>query len=188
MPQAFRARKALVLLSGGIDSMACVAYYKAREFEVSALHLTYGQAAAKREAIAARRVARAFDVPLAVTAVDGLAIGSGKIPGRNALVLTIGLMAFSAECGILSLGIHAGTPYPDCSDLFVSIGQRLIDLYLDGSVQLDAPFLQWSKRDIFDYARDKALPLELTYSCELGIDQPCGRCASCADIEVLNAR
>ncbi|NQU38777.1 MAG: 7-cyano-7-deazaguanine synthase [Lentisphaerae bacterium] len=58
----------LVLLSGGIDSAACLDFYIAREERVRAMFVEYGQLAVTRERNAARRVATHFDIPLYVWA------------------------------------------------------------------------------------------------------------------------
>jgi 7-cyano-7-deazaguanine synthase len=80
--------------------------------------------------------------------------------------------------GVIGIGIHAGTEYPDCSPAFVDAMQRLLDVYSGGEVQLDAPFLSWSKPEIWEYARRLGVPLDATYSCEFG-PRPCGQCLSC---------
>jgi 7-cyano-7-deazaguanine synthase len=108
--------------------------------------------------------------------------------GRNGLFILAALMDMPAPVGIISLGIHAGTPYYDCSPEFMSKMQAIVDGYTRGRVSLAAPFLSWSKWDIYQYSRGNGLPIKLTYSCELGRIQPCGTCRSCADLEVLYAR
>ena len=90
--------------------------------------------------------------------------------------------------GTIVLGIHAGSRYPDCSPAFISVMQSALDLYTRGTVQLLAPFLEWTKRDIVAFAEASGVPVHLTYSCELGRDQPCGACPSCSDVEARVAR
>lgn len=168
--------------------MSCVAYYKERDFTVSALFVDYGQISSGREGAAAQAIAHELNIPLARVSTSGLSIPSGEITGRNALLLTTALMAFPGDCGLISLGIHAGTTYDDCSPSFIDSMQHVFDVYADGRVQADAPFLHLSKDEIYEYAISRRLPLELTYSCELGLTQPCGGCISCRDIEALHAR
>jgi 7-cyano-7-deazaguanine synthase len=168
--------------------MACLKYYRERGHQVSSLFVDYGQPSSAQERAAAAAVSREMRVQFAVTRVCGVQVPAGKIPGRNALLLTVALMRFEGDCGLISIGIHAGTDYEDCSPIFVERMQAIFDLYSDGSVRIDAPFLRWTKRDIFDFAISAGLPVKLTYSCELGSERPCGRCTSCRDIEALNAR
>jgi 7-cyano-7-deazaguanine synthase len=176
----------LVLLSGGLDSTSCLSYYKRRGNRVTALFVDYGHKASKRESAAAHTVAREQGIALASASVDGLRIPGGAIPGRNALLLDVALMSFGRPSGIVALGIHAGTDYPDCSSAFVAKMQAVFDVYTGGRIRIDAPFLKWRKRDIYDFAIAQKLPIGLTYSCETGGKLPCGSCTSCKDIEALH--
>lgn len=179
---------ALVLLSGGIDSSSCIAYYLSEGFRVRALFVDYGQASAKREQQAARLISKHFRVSLNFVKLSGVARkGPGLIIGRNALLLLVAAMASVRSRGFIAIGIHAGTSYSDCSPGFKTKMQAILDLYCNGAVQIGAPFLRWRKRDIWSFAIQQGVPLELTYSCERGKHQPCGRCKSCRDVEVLRA-
>jgi 7-cyano-7-deazaguanine synthase len=86
----------------------------------------------------------------------------------------------------LALGIHAGTPYADCTGEFLESAKRLLSLQMR-PVDVLAPFLDWHKQDIIAYAVKRQLPLNITYSCEEGIVPPCGRCASCVDRRMIDA-
>lgn len=70
--------------------------------------------------------------------------------------------------GLISIGIHSGTNYSDCSELFVDKLQNIFDLYCDGKISIDAPFLEWTKSDIWKFATENDVPIHLTYSCEKG--------------------
>ncbi len=179
---------AVVLLSGGIDSTSCLHFYWSRGFQVEGLFIDYGQPAAIKEAEAAHRVSEFLSLPLRQMRFSGTEIQTlNEIPGRNALFLFAALMSFSASNGIIALGIHAGTSYFDCSQDFTQLAQRLVDGYVNGKIQLGVPFLKWSKLDVWHYLQQIELPTGLTYSCELGLEQPCGKCHSCRDLEVLYA-
>jgi 7-cyano-7-deazaguanine synthase len=183
-----RASKILVLLSGGIDSTACLAYYRSQGFQVEAVFINYGQLAAKKELRAAKSVCLQFRVPLRTVRLMGVTRkGAGLIPGRNAFLLATAALEFKAKKGIIALGIHSGTRYRDCSPHFVRKMQAVLDTYSGGGVQIGAPFLRWSKGDIWAFAKAKNTPLRLTYSCERGLNQPCGSCDSCLDLEALLA-
>ena len=56
----------VVLLSGGIDSAACLDFYRRQHFDVSGFHVKYGQAAAHREEAAARAIADHYQIPLTI--------------------------------------------------------------------------------------------------------------------------
>ncbi len=180
--------KALILLSGGIDSSACTYFYKSQGFLVETLFLNYGQAAEKKEEIAAQRIAETLDVPLSTIKLERRVVKTfkGEIIGRNALFLFAALMEFQNKNGIIGIGIHSDTPYYDCSLEFVKKIQETFDGYTDGCIRIGAPFLDWSKADVWEYFIKSGIPSELTYSCELGLSQPCGKCLSCKDLEALN--
>jgi 7-cyano-7-deazaguanine synthase len=179
---------AVVLLSGGLDSSAALHFALAQRWLVKSLHVDYGHPAAARERKAAKAVASTYAVELSLVDVKGLAIrAGGEISGRNALLAVLGLMTLGSRPGIIVLGLHAGTPYADSMPPFVRLMQTVFDTYRSGEVIALAPFLAWNKRDIWDYARGQGVDTSLTYSCELGLDQPCGQCKSCADLRALDA-
>ena len=181
-------RMATVLLSGGIDSTACVHFCLARGHAVAGMFVDYGQVARRREERAAGAGADAFEVPLRKLRVLGTASkGAGLVQGRNAFLVLCALMEIPKGPQVLAIGIHGGTPYWDCSQGFVTLMQSLLDGYAGGRVQLLAPFVTWTKQEVFLYCREHDLPIELTYSCERGVAQPCGQCSSCRDLEALNA-
>jgi 7-cyano-7-deazaguanine synthase len=170
-----------VLLSGGIDSTACLEYYRQRHARLRALFINYGQPSSRNENRAALRVAKRFDLPLKRINVSGLRIGEGMIVGRNALLLCIALTSQVKRPALVAIGIHAGTLYGDCTPQFLSNMQSVFDLYTDGAVKLDAPFLRWSKREIVSFCEKAAIDLTETYSCESGSSKPCGICLSCRE-------
>ncbi len=178
-----------VLLSGGIDSTACIQFYHSRGFKVSALNINYGQMACKNEITAASKIADYYDIPLKLVTYNGRAfLKTGQIRARNAFFLTAALLEFEGDKGIIAIGVHAGTQYADCSELFINQIQAVFNTYEDGKFRLGAPFLTWDKGQIWEYAKAENIPLDLTYSCELGLKQPCGKCFSCQDLEKLYAR
>jgi 7-cyano-7-deazaguanine synthase len=177
-----------VLFSGGIDSTACIHFYKEQGAEVSAVFIDYGQRAAKRELLSAQRISHYYNVAFERFSWMGKRIDkTGLILGRNLFFLTAVLMEVSFRPRIISMGLHAGTEYVDCSVPFTEKMQAILDDYTNGTIQLGVPFIKWHKIDIWNYCRTHSLPLELTYSCELGLDQPCGKCPSCRDLEAIYA-
>ncbi|MGO9118862.1 MAG: 7-cyano-7-deazaguanine synthase [Desulfomonilaceae bacterium] len=188
MSQSPKSKRAWILLSGGVDSTTCVAFYQEQGFSVRGFFFDYGQAAAPRECKAATAIATYYSVPLVKLSWSGIAQkASGLIQGRNAFLLVGTLLELQDDCGILAIGIHAGSTYPDCGLPFVRRMQAIFDLYTEGRIQIATPFLKWTKADIWTYAKSRNVPLELTYSCERGDDQPCGLCLSCSDLEALYA-
>lgn len=177
----------LILLSGGIDSAACLDFYLGLGRKPCALFVGYGQPAESREEWAARAMANHYEISISCPRWTGTkSRGSGVISGRNAFLVTAALMERPPSVSVIATGIHAGTGYADCSADFVDGMQEVLDIYSEG-VQLAVPFLDWSKAEVFEYCLRRKVPLELTYSCEAGTSPPCGRCLSCMDREALDA-
>lgn len=154
----------LVLLSGGLDSAACIHYYISQGYRVAALFVDYGQPQALPEEKAASDVCGYYQIQLQKLAIDGPTVSDRYVRARNALLLALALMHFNYQTGIVALGIHAGTPYVDCSSEFVVEMGHVFSLYERGAVRIDAPFLNWSKQQIWMYATTNNVPLQLTHS------------------------
>lgn len=179
----------LVLLSGGIDSTACVNFYVEFGRPPCGVFVDYGQPAARDEILAAKAVAKYYAIPLLCLKWKGWTRkAAGLIPARNAFLVSVALMERPRAVSVISIGIHRGSSYEDCSPLFLSEMQHTVDLYERGRVRLAAPFIDFSKQEIYSYCLSKHVPIEVTYSCEAGGDMPCGECLSCKDREALGAR
>jgi len=177
-----------VLLSGGLDSAACVEFYLGRGFHVRAIHVDYGQPAARQEETASRAIARHYHLERLALQLKGTQPkATGLIHGRNAFLLFVALMEFGPSVSLFATGVHTGTSYADCSASFIDSIQTVFDIYTNGISRVAAPFADWTKRDIWQFCIQKHVPVDLTYSCEAGGDVPCGRCLSCKDLEVLRA-
>ena len=57
--------------------------------------------------------------------------------------------------------------------------------HTDGKVVFVAPFLTWSKSEVYEYFLTTGIDVSVTYSCEAGTIPVCGRCASCRDRKAL---
>ena len=177
----------LVLASGGVDSSTLLWLLAEQDLAPSALFVDYGQAAAEAESAAVARVCKAVGAPLRNVGYSGMSFGSGEIRGRNAYLLHTALIEFPASSGVVALGIHAGTGYADCSPEFVDVMQRSYDFHTGGAINIVAPFLNWTKQQVYALAGQLDVPLEQTYSCE-SASRPCGKCRSCLDRGVLAVR
>ncbi len=174
--------ESLVLMSGGMDSAACIHYYLESGFHVQGLFMDYGQLAGKHERQSAAKIAQHYDVLLdEVSLATGKSFGPGEVRGRNAFFIISALMARPSFIGLLALGIHGDTLYYDCGERFAGLMRDLVTDYTDGTVQLDFPFMQTDKRGVHDYCMEHHIPLALTYSCESGTFPPCKDCPSCKD-------
>jgi 7-cyano-7-deazaguanine synthase len=181
------SKEVLILLSGGIDSTACLNFYLSRNVRAQCLIIDYGQPSVQSEFQAASRICTHYRVILQKVVCQGFAKKKdGMIQGRNGFLLYAALMEFRKSSGIIAIGVHAGTPYIDCSAEFIKSVQITFDDYTDGRIKIGAPFLEWTKRDIWMYCSQKRVPTQLTYSCEMG-NKPCGLCLSCRDRKALHA-
>ena len=176
----------LVLMSGGIDSAACAHFFQQRGDCVRGVFVDYGQAAASSERQAVQEVAAHLGIPLStLTFGTDLEYGVGEIVGRNAFLVFASLMGMRPKTGVISLGIHSGTWYYDCGSDFIARVGEVVQSYSGGKLQLYCPFLVEPKSFVYHYARFARIPLDLTYSCELGTVPPCGYCSSCKDRNAL---
>jgi 7-cyano-7-deazaguanine synthase len=201
--------KAIVLLSGGLDSATAAALAIADGYEAIALSFHYGQRH-KRELVAAKQVAEhlgirehfVMDVNLSqwggsaltdesiAMPIDGIqseVIPTTYVPGRNTVFLAIALSLAEAKgAGAIYLGINAVdySGYPDCRPEYLAAYQNLATLSSRAGVegnapQLVAPLVLDSKVDIVRRALKLGVPIALTWSCYQGGEEPCGVCDSC---------
>lgn len=172
--------KVLLLFSGGIDSTACIKYYSELGFNIRCVHIDYGQRPAHIERNRAIQIANLLRVEYEEVDCKGpFEFGEGEIRGRNAFLAMAALMCTDVGSGLLAMGIHGGTTYYDCGEEFAEVLSRMVCGYTGGRISFDAPFLNWDKKMIVEYSRERNLPLNLTYSCEAGKEAQCGKCPSC---------
>lgn len=177
----------MILLSGGVDSTACIHFFLEVGRPLVGLFVDYGQVSASHEFSAATSVAEHYGLPLLSKQWHGAERKQpGLVPARNGFLLTAALMERPASVTQVVLGIHAGSGYPDCDPSFLECMQKVYDLYAGGAVAVVAPFLEWNKGEVYAYAVSNGIPLNLTYSCEAGTEKPCGVCRSCLDRGILN--
>ncbi|MBA7548783.1 7-cyano-7-deazaguanine synthase [subsurface metagenome] len=178
----------IVLLSGGIDSAACVHYYSSQSFRTRGFFVDYGQPPAQREKLSAAQISFYYNIKLDVFQLTPCKFSNGgEIKGRNGLFIFAALLYYPRYSGLIASGIHSGTPYYDCSEVFIRDISKILNGYTNGQVVLDMPFLKWNKQMIYEYCKQNNVPIYMTYSCETNNDKPCGKCLSCLDRKTLNA-
>jgi 7-cyano-7-deazaguanine synthase len=172
-------RRCCILLSGGIDSGLLASMLRRDGHAAQALWVDYGQPAALAERTASQAVAAHYALDWQESAVRGVTVPpEGEVPGRNDLLVAVAQACVPKTS--VAIGVHAGTPYLDCSDEWVRSWQALLDAQYSGVVVLLAPFVGLQKMQVMALARQYRVPLGLTHSCERGND-PCGSCSSCRD-------
>lgn len=202
--------KAVIALSGGMDSAALLGFAKAQGMEVvRALHFQYGSKHNQYEYGAAAAVAQHYGVPLQVVNLgelfgnlgshSNLLLPEGDIPeghyeaetmtqtvvhGRNMVFASIlGACAWANSADIVYLGVHSGDHaiYPDCRPEFVYAMSDAVLYGTDEKVHLDAPFLDWNKTKIIEWGLQADVPFQYTRTCYKDQLISCGKCGSCQE-------
>ena len=201
--------KAVVLLSGGLDSATTAAIAIAEGYQVIALSFRYGQRHEK-ELVAAKKIAEALGIkehfiseidlaqwggssltdqsmPIPQEGLEPDIIPSTYVPGRNTVFMAIALsLAEAKNAQAIYLGINAVdySGYPDCRPEYLAAYQKLANLSSKAGVEgnaprLIAPLVKDSKLDIVRRALELNVPIADTWSCYQGGVIPCGLCDSC---------
>jgi 7-cyano-7-deazaguanine synthase len=201
-------RQAVVLLSGGLDSMVCAGLAREAGFSVVALTIDYSQRH-RVEIEAARRIAheladRHIVLPLDLTAFGGSALTSDiavpksgiaegipvtYVPARNTIFLSLALgLAEASGARDIFIGVNAldYSGYPDCRPEFVRDFERLTNVATKAGVEGDpftvhAPLQQMTKADIAREAQRLGLDVSLSHSCYDPSPEghACGECDAC---------
>lgn len=200
--------RAVVLLSGGLDSATVLAEAVAAGYECHSLAVDYGQRH-RAELQASRRVSRALGAAShRVVSVDLRAIGGSAltddiavpeaettgipatyVPARNTLMLSLALgHAEVIEAFELFVGVNAVdySGYPDCRPQFIAAFEALCQVATRAGVEgaafrVHAPLISLSKAEIIRRGVALGLDYALTVSCYQADEsgQACGRCDSC---------
>jgi len=201
-------KSAVVLLSGGLDSMVCAGIARERGFSVVALTVDYNQRH-RVELDAARTIAgvlaeRHILLPLDLRAFGGSALtsdidvpkeGVGEgipvtyVPARNTIFLSLALgLAEASGARDIFIGVNAldYSGYPDCRPEFIAEYEKVANLATKAGIEGDrftihAPLQDMSKADIAREAQRLGLDAALSHSCydPLPDGRHCGQCDAC---------
>jgi len=202
-------KKAVILLSGGLDSATVVAMAKEQGYTCYSMSFDYGQRH-RSELQAAERVARQLGVVehkvigMSLGGIGGSALTDSSIdvpqspttgipvtyvPARNTVFLALALgWAEVLEAQDIFIGVNAVdySGYPDCRPEFVEAFERVANLAtrmgVEGqSIRIQAPLQMMSKAEIVQAGSRLGVDYALTVSCYLADDdgRACGRCDSC---------
>ncbi len=108
------------------------------------------------------------------------------VPFRNGLFISAAAsIAIAQDCSLLYYGAHrddaAGAAYPDCSEEFQQAMAEAIWQGSGGLLRLEAPFIQDTKAGVVARGLALQVPYQLTWSCYVGQELPCGLCGTCRD-------
>jgi 7-cyano-7-deazaguanine synthase len=201
-------KSAVVLLSGGLDSMVCAGIAREQGYRVIALTVDYNQRhrveVEAARSIAAKLAERHIVLPLDLRAFGGSALtsdiavprhGVGEgipvtyVPARNTIFLSLALgLAEASGARDIFIGVNAldYSGYPDCRPEFIAGFERLSNLATKAGVEGDgfaihAPLQHMTKAEIALEAERLGLDAGLSHSCydPLPDGRHCGRCDAC---------
>jgi len=200
--------KAVVLLSGGLDSAVTLACSVKEGNDTVALSFRYGQRHTK-ELESAKAVAKHYGVEHKIIDIDlsafrsslignsgdikkdrkniGTDIPDTYVPARNMIMMSIATgLCESVDAEMIYIGANSVdySGYPDCRKEFFNAFEETIrkgtKAGADGkAIRIMTPILEMSKSEIVKLGTEMNVPLYMTRSCYSGGEKACGRCDSC---------
>ncbi|RZU40695.1 7-cyano-7-deazaguanine synthase QueC [Edaphobacter modestus] len=206
---AHQRPKAVLCLSGGMDSTVC-ASLATREFDVYALHFSYGQRTEAKELASAKEIARLTgakeflplkmdlfrriggsaltDETIAVPDAPaeeaiGAEIPVTYVPFRNAHFLSAAV-SWAEVVGAKKIFIGAveqdSSGYPDCRPSYYEAFNELIRQGTkEGDIRVETPLISMRKSEIVRLGVELGAPFHVSWSCYSGEREACGVCESC---------
>ncbi len=201
--------KAIVLISGGMDSLLSTAIAKRDGYELAALHLNYGQRTERKELECFEKITAHYGIKekLVVDVTHLSRIGGSSltdkaievskanihskdiptsyVPFRNANILSIAV-SWAEVIGANRIFIGAveedSSGYPDCRKEFYAAFNQMIKLGTKPTtdIQIITPVIEMKKSAIVKLGLELNAPFELSWSCYQENDVACGVCDSCA--------
>lgn len=202
--------KAIVLVSGGMDSLVCAGLAVKEASEIYFLHMNYGQKTSSRERKSFDQIADYYSIPLEHRKVidmaflkqiggssltddsitiknyqgDSLEIPDSYVPFRNSIILSLAVSwaeVVGAERLYIGANYEDSPGYPDCRPAYYAAFNQLIKEGTKvGNIQILTPVISMKKKDIVLKGKELKVPFELSWSCYKSTDKACGTCDSCA--------
>jgi len=206
LPPIDEKSRAVVLLSGGMDSCVCAAL-AARDFAAAAVHVSYGQRTEERERRAFLAICERLGIHQrlivrneALRAIGGSALTDDKIevpeshrigqgvpvtyvPFRNAHFLSVAV-SWAEVLGAGKVFIGAveqdSSGYPDCRPEYYRAFNQVVKAGTkEGKIEVVTPLIGMRKAGIVTLGLELGAPFDLTWSCYSREDRACGVCDSC---------
>lgn len=203
-------KKAIVLVSGGMDSAVVAGIAKEKSEKLFFLHLNYGQKTKEKEFECFKKLADFYQIPedsrkvvdmtflnqiggssLTDTTIevskfkgDSNIIPNSYVPFRNTHIIALAV-SWAEIIGATKVYIGANEEdspgYPDCRQVYYDAYNELISLGTkEGNIRVETPIIKFNKTEIIEKAKELGAPLEHTWSCYERSDKACGECDSCA--------
>lgn len=204
-------KKAVLIASGGMDSVTMAYLFKSRGYDVHLVGFNYGQRHSK-ELDSLKKIGELLNAPTDIVNMqfmkellsgssltsDDVEVPDGHyseetmritvVPNRNAIMLSIATgIAVAQGAEIVGTGVHAGDHfiYPDCRPKFFAPFSDAMVAGNEGHTvdgfHLTAPFISLTKADIAFIGSELGVPYEYTWSCYKGGDLHCARCGTCVE-------
>ena len=202
-------RRAVVLLSGGLDSAVTLFWAKKKLYDCHCLAFDYGQRHTK-ELRSAKRLAARVGTALTIVKLrlpwkgsslvdrreklpSGRSLASIRsgipstyVPGRNTIFISIAASfaeAIRARAIFIGAHIEDSSGYPDCRPAYLAAFNAVIKkgtkLGIEKKLGLEFPLVKMTKSRIIRLGASLGVPFGYTWSCYRGARRPCGTCDSC---------
>jgi 7-cyano-7-deazaguanine synthase len=205
--RAKMGKKAVCIMSGGMDSTLVAYMMKERGYEIIAVHYNYDQRTAKKEKEAFHAVADAlgalkkYDLDIGFFKELGASALTDKnidvptggveegvpvtyVPFRNGIFLSMAAAIAEKEgAEAICIGVveEDSSGYPDCRESYIKSMQESINLGTkdETRITIEMPLVHLQKSQIVQEALKRRVPLALTWSCYKNEEKACGVCDSC---------
>jgi 7-cyano-7-deazaguanine synthase len=200
-------KKAVCIVSGGMDSALAAKVAQSEGYELITLHFNYGQRTEKKELEAFRKISKSLgalenyeidldffkqigasaltdtnlDVP-----TEGIEAGVPitYVPFRNGIFLSIATaIAEKHEAEAIFIGVveEDSSGYPDCRDTYIKSMEHAVNLGTkdETNLEIKMPLVHMKKSEIVAKSIELGVPLEDTWSCYKEEKKACGVCDSC---------
>ena len=199
-------KRAVCVISGGMDSALAAFTAKKEGYEITALHFNYGQRTEAKELECFKKIAAALNAKSVIfdahfikeigassltdasleVRTSGIKSGvpNTYVPYRNGIFISIAASLAEKEGALaLYLGVieEDSSGYPDCRETFIKNIEKAVNSGTkeDTNIKIQTPLIHMKKEDIVKEALKIGVPLEFTWSCYVSGDKACGVCDSC---------
>jgi 7-cyano-7-deazaguanine synthase len=200
-------KKALCIMSGGMDSTLVSYIMRSRGYEIVALHFNYGQRTVTKELASFRAICEDLNViekyeidldffkTIGASALtdhslsvptEGIEPGVPitYVPFRNGIFLSIATAIAEKEgCEVIAIGVveEDSSGYPDCREAFIETFNNAANLGTKETthIKIEMPLVHLQKSQIVQESLTLGAPLHMTWSCYQSEDKACGVCDSC---------
>lgn len=205
--------KSIILLSGGLDSTVSAAIACQKTRPLFALTFDYGQRAARMEIRASRRICRSLKIKHKVVSLQffkdfkklRLLTRTKKanpkhyttlknlwVPNRNGLFINVAACYaeyYGAQVIVTGFNRDEAREFPDNKPQFIAAINHSLMYSTLKKVKVNSYVSDYTKKQIYQVGKRCMAPLQHIYSCHLGGEKMCGKCASCKKLfEAVNEK